>query len=244
MRYTYLMIDFFTILVPFIFSFHPKLGFYRTWKALVPAVLITGAFFTAFDSYFTSLGVWGFNPYYVSSVMIGNLPVEEILFFFCIPYACIFTIHCLSKIISARFSENSIKIVHTLLIVISIGAAVYFNGRKYTFFTFTLLPVLIGFAAFIIKVNWLAQFYIIYAILLIPFLIVNGLLTGTGLNAPVVWYNNNELIGIRILTIPLEDAFYGMSLILMNMIIYSHFKIKFNPNNELNQNNEHRKFNV
>ncbi|WP_448634165.1 lycopene cyclase domain-containing protein [Pedobacter panaciterrae] len=82
MKYTYLLIDFFTAIIPFIFSFHPKLNFYKTWKAFFPAVIITGMIFILWDVYFTSLGVWGFNSRYLIGVAIGNMPVEEILFSF------------------------------------------------------------------------------------------------------------------------------------------------------------------
>lgn len=226
MRYTYLLIDFFTILVPLIFSFQPQLGFYRTWRSLFPAIIITGVFFALWDSYFTSLGVWGFNSSYITSVSIGNLPVEEVLFFLCIPYSCIFTFHCLSGIIGGNFSKTATGVFNTVLIILFLTLAVYFHHKKYTFFSFITLPVLIALAYYGLKANWLSKFYIIYGILLVPFLIVNGLLTGTGLKNPVVWYNNDELIGIRILTIPVEDIFYGMALILLNMIIYSYLKSK------------------
>ena len=53
-----------------------------------------------------------------------------------------------------------------------------------------------------------------------PFMIVNGMLTGTAMPGEVVWYNNSETMGIRILTIPLEDFFYGFNLMLLNVTLY------------------------
>ena len=152
------------------------------------------------------------------------MPLEELLFFFCVPYSCIFTFDCLANLISDVFLKKSIAAINIGLLVIFVAVGIYWHTRLYTLFTFTLLPGLIGLAYYILKINWLPKFYLIYIILLVPFLIVNGLLTGTGLKAPVVWYNETAFMGIRILTIPLEDVFYGMALILMNLLIYLYLK--------------------
>jgi len=60
--------------------------------------------------------------------------------------------------------------------------------------------------------------------MLIPFFIVNGILTGTGIEGNIVWYNDEQNLGIRLLTIPIEDSAYAFSLILMNLLIYYKFR--------------------
>jgi len=51
-------------------------------------------------------------------------------------------------------------------------------------------------------------------------MIVNGILTGTGLDAPVVQYNKREILNIYLFTIPVEDIFYGLELFLLNLFIF------------------------
>src|SRR5690606_5114561 len=104
-----------------------------------------------------------------------------------------------------------------LVSVLFIFGFVYYQ-RVYTVTTFWGLMILLLFTRYILKSRWLGRFYIVYALLLIPFLIVNGVLTGSGLESPVVWYNESEIMGYRIGTIPVEDVFYGMGLILLNLL--------------------------
>ncbi len=229
MSYTYLLIDFFTIIVPFLFSFHPKLNFYKTWRAFFPAVIITGLIFVLWDVYFTALGVWGFNAQYLLGISIGNLPLEEVLFFFCIPYACVFTYHCLDLFIKKAMPEKTERVLTPLFIASFILIGCLSTRQIYTMVTFFGLSALLLVSKYLLKISWLAKFYVIYAILLLPFTIVNGLLTGTGLENPVVWYNESEIFGLRLLTIPVEDVFYGMALILLNLLIYKYLVIKLSP---------------
>ena len=221
MKFTYLLIDFFTILVPLVFSFHPKLNFQKSWSALFPAILITGTFFIIWDVCFTDLKIWGFNQQYLTGVHLGNLPIEEVLFFFCIPYSCVFTYQCLSIRINKSFSKTTTDMITIVLIAFSAFMAARYNAERYTLYTFVVMAALLFIAQFWVRVDWLPKYYITYLVLLVPFIIVNGLLTGTGLQNPVVWYNNSENMGLRILTIPVEDIFYGSDLILLNVLLFT-----------------------
>lgn len=86
--------------------------------------------------------------------------------------------------------------------------------------TSTLCALFLLYVHIKLKPTYLGKFYITYLFILIPFFIVNGILTGTAIDGQVVWYNNAENLGIRLGTIPIEDVFYGMLLILMNVIVF------------------------
>ena len=63
----------------------------------------------------------------------------------------------------------------------------------------------------------------IIVVSLIPFLLVNGILTGS-FNNPVVLYNSSAIINVRLLNIPLEDFFYCFSMLALTLLPYNYFK--------------------
>lgn len=224
-NYTYLLIDIGALLVPFIFSFHKKIQFHKEWKYLWPAIVITALLFIAWDICYTSIGVWGFNEHYLTGLKIYNLPIEEVLFFICIPYSSIFTYYCFEKFkLSWAWLAN--KSVPVILSVILIPIGLYMYDKLYTSATFIALGSITIYMGLVKKPYWLSNFYLMFIVILLPFFIVNGLLTGTGLDEPVVWYNNNENMHIRLLTIPVEDVFYGMLLLLLNTLFFELFRKK------------------
>ncbi|CAN5239390.1 hypothetical protein BH09BAC3_BH09BAC3_24070 [soil metagenome] len=219
-KYYYLLLDIGSILFPLLFSFHPLENFSKKWKYLWPAILIPAVIFIAWDSWFTTLGVWGFNPRYLTGIYFFNLPLEEVLFFICIPYACVFTYTAVNFFKKSEPSADNGLRITTALIVGLTALGIKYYSQWYTTVTFLATAAFLLFLILIIKPTYLGRFYFAFIFILIPFFIVNGVLTGTGLEEPVVWYNNSENLGIRMLTIPVEDTFYGMLLLLMNVSIF------------------------
>jgi len=224
MRFTYLLVDFFSAIVPFLFSFHPKIKFTRYFRSYFTANLISAFCFLAWDIIFTAKGVWGFNDKYILGYTILNLPIEECLFFFCIPFACTFTYYCLTLFYQIKWKPLTENIfIISLSVVLFVMGIINFH-RSYTAVTFISTSVLLIACRFIFRVKWMDKFFTIYPVLLIPFFVVNGILTGTGIREPIVWYNNEENLGMRLLTIPVEDIFYGMELMLLTILLYEYFK--------------------
>lgn len=224
-NYTYLWIDLGSFLVPFLFSFHPKLNFYKKFNTFIKANLIVSIFFILWDILFTQLNVWGFNSNYITGFCLANLPIEEILFFLFIPFSSLFTYHCFNVFFTSSPQLKS-RIISVPIIIISSWIAIFHYNQLYTVSAFGLTSIILIFLEFIYRKSWLIHFYRMYLVILIPFFIVNGLLTGTGLKEPVVIYNDTENLGIRLLTIPIEDLFYGLSLLLLNTFCFEYFSTK------------------
>ena len=225
-KYLYLTLDLVTILFPFLFSFYSKENFSKKWKYVWPAILIPGIIFIAWDEIFTRLGVWGFNEAYLSGLYIGTLPIEEILFFICIPYACVFTYEALNYLISKDYLGPTQKIISIILIVACFLLGAASIDKWYTSTTFLGLAAFLIFLLLVKRDSFLGRFYFAFLFILVPFFIINGVLTGSGIEEPVVWYNDEENLGLRIVTIPIEDIFYGMLLILMNVSIFEWLQLK------------------
>lgn len=90
--------------------------------------------------------------------------------------------------------------------------------KLYTAINYTVLVLLLTYTVFKVPAV-LNTFFITFLIILIPFALVNGILTGTFIDEPVVMYNNAENLGIRLGTIPIEDAGYAFSMLLMSLVL-------------------------
>ena len=202
-NYLYLLINAFTLAGPLLLSFDKRVAFYQA-------------------------GFWGFNPEYLTGLYIGSLPIEEVLFFFTIPIACTFIYAVLNNWFPTNALAAKEKRITSGLFIFLIPLIFIHREFWYTVTTFSLLAIFLGYSRWYQETPYMHFIYRAYLVCLIPFCIVNGILTGSLINSPVVWYNENAFTSIRIGTIPFEDFLYGFLLILANIVVIERLS-KRNP---------------
>ena len=178
--------------------------------------------FVFWDELFTRHAVWGFNKEHLMGIYFYNLPLEELLFFIIIPYCCIFTYEVFNKL--SLKNTKFIRVLNLIFGITTLIIGILSYPKLYSCTTFILLGILL-ITLSVLNKKFMKTFYITYAVISASFfIIVNGVLTGGTLENPVVWYNNSETWNIRIWTIPIEDFFYSMLLILSNIWLFEIFK--------------------
>ena len=222
--FTYLFVNLSCIIIPLIASFYKNYPFFKSWKYFFKANLIVAFLFIIHDIYFTSLGVWGFNSdYLINSLNVYNLPFEEVLFFICIPYACVFTYFVFTKYVPDNlFPVIIYKIIHNFLLLLTLFSSIINYDYLYTFYTSIFLFLMLIFVK--LKKFDLRKIILAYIAIIPFFFLSNGLLTGSFIESPIVFYNNNENLNLRMFTIPVEDIFYGFLLIMSNCLLFDYFK--------------------
>lgn len=222
-EYTYLALLAFTLAFPLGASWDKRFTYARKWPALFPALLITAFVFIVWDVWFTAIGVWGFNPDYYVGWNIAGLPIEEWLFFLIIPFSCLFIYECVKYFFPSRpFRRMAPTITRVMAVGLFLLGLVFYD-RWYTFVAFETSAVLLIYQSWFRRADYMDHFWPAYLLCWIPFVLVNGVLTGSGLADPVVWYNDAENLGIRLFTIPLDDGIYLLGLLLMNVTLYEYF---------------------
>lgn len=231
MKYLYLWLNIGSFVVPFLFSFHPRIQFYKKWRSLFPAILIMMAVFIPWDIIFANNGIWGFNENYITGYKLLNLPIEEWLFFICIPYVCIFTHYALIALFPKfSFSKEAVQIFYVSLISVLVITLWYYYDRWYTLVDFSYGLLVLG-LIYNYNRSLLNSFLPTFLVILVPFFIINGVLTGSGIEDQVVWYNDAENLGIRMWTIPIEDTIYALGMLLTVFIFTELFEARFKTTN-------------
>ncbi len=222
-KWLYWYVHIFSFVPVFLLSFDKRVHYYKSWKKLFPAIIIIAIPFIVWDIIFTEWRVWGFNEAYHQEFTIFGLPLEEVLFFIIIPFSSLFIYECLQYYYPRDILASLDKIISYGIggLLILIG---FINwDLMYTSTTFLLTGGFMIFHYGYLKNTYRTKFYFSYLIVWIPFLLVDGVLTGGYSAEPIVIYHLEEFMNIRITSVPLEDSIYGLLLLMLNMSLYKEF---------------------
>ncbi len=216
-KWTYALLLLGSIAVPLLRSFENRVAFYAKWPYLFKGILVMMLLYIPWDVIFTRMKIWSFNYDYVLGYYFLSLPVEEWLFFIIITYCCVFVYEVLRFFFPHFYFPKASYALTLILGLLTLTLAFMNTHRIYTFVVMYLSSILL-FWQFFTKSHktWLSHFYFMYFVSLVPFFIVNGVLT----SLPVVSYNDSHNLGIRLFTIPIEDSFYFLSMMFITIMVY------------------------
>lgn len=220
--YAWLMIG--SLAGPLLLSFDKKVAFWRWWPALFVGIGVNMLLFILWDSWFTKKSIWAFNNQYVASFRMLELPLEEWAFFVVVPYASVFIYACVTYYFKDNWWQNKIPFFNYIFIVWCLITILVFHDKTYTLVNHGLALILLLLQQFVIKGKYMGYFWMAYFIHLIPFFLVNGVLTGMATPSPVVIYNPDEIIGIRLITIPIEDSVYALTCLLLPITLLEYIR--------------------
>jgi lycopene cyclase domain-containing protein len=218
-------LDYLTIIVlaflgPFVLSFDSRVHYYKKWRPLAASMLIIAPIYIVWDAVATDRGDWWFNEEYTSGIHILGLPLAEVLFFFVVPYACIFIYEVLLYYIGDKeLPFNRWAYVGAAILLLVLAAV--FIDQYYTATVLVFTAAFLYIAAVLYPAILKARAYWQYVLMsIVPFFIVNYLLT----SIPIVLYSDEAIWGVKITTIPAEDLIYNFSMLSFYLLVYVYFK--------------------
>ena len=216
---SYLLLLLVYLVIPVVLSMQKKVRFVFQLRYLLPAVIFTGAIFSMWSMRFIEQGIWSYNPNYRTGIDIMKVPVEEWLSFLIIPLSSVY-IYEWVKIRFEKFEKANIFVVVSLVLFLVTGVLAYFYRQSmFTFFTFFLSAIYLGYTIFRNRFKkHYTKFYIAYIITLLPFIIVSAILN----LMPAIVYDASHVMGVGIFGVPVERLGYLFLMLLITLTIYEY----------------------
>ncbi len=192
----------------------------KNWILTLPGMIFTSIILAMMDNRFLENGIISINDAYILGVTVWNIPIEQWLYYFLLSISSVFIFKTVKLNIDNKKPNIYLSISLILLLVAGIMTYV-FRAHIYFFFILFLLTIYWAYIIFRNKFKHsLKAFFISFLVLLLPFLIFQGILTAL----PVVTYYNAHIIGYNIFSIPIESIFLLFLVLLINNTFYLYLK--------------------
>jgi lycopene cyclase domain-containing protein len=219
---TYLIFNLIVFIPVLVLSLTTDVKPHRHWRALLGAYLLVSVPFIVWDIWAVQAGHWGFSDTYITASRFFDLPIEEILFFFSIPFAMMYVWGVIKKFVTDR---PVVTIWPVLFLSLTAGGAIWMltqywdNGYTRSAAIATLIAVIITACT---RLVFTRRFWTFQFVLLGIFILANSFLTAL----PIITYGSSSIIGTRIATIPIEDFFFNFAFINLFLIVFNWLDIR------------------
>jgi lycopene cyclase domain-containing protein len=215
----YLLLLLIYLAIPFLLSQQKKVRFIFRLKYILPAIIFSGAIFSMLTLRFIEQNIWNFNPDFTTGIAIANIPVEKCLSFLIVPLSSVYIYEWLKIKLEGFNHDNIFVLISLTMLVASAILAYFYRENIYSFFTFFLTAVYLGYTVFRnrFKKNY-AYFYIAFALCLVPFTVVSVILN----SFPAIIYNSEHIMGFSFIGIPLENIAHLYLMLLITTTIYEY----------------------
>ena len=220
MKYEYLIFNIIVLSGPLLFGSLKQFYFLDKIKYALLSISISAIPFLLWDAAVTERH-WFFANEYTLGFRVLGLPFEEILFFFTVPYACLFTWQMVKKYsagttVNNKSSYDKIGLVISSAFLLASVIAII-NGKEYTSLSALSFSLSILFDKYFGSRIFTTKRFLVYFLFVSFFtLIFNGYLTWR----PIVTYDEIYQIGFRVFTIPIEDFFFGYALLILSTSLF------------------------
>ncbi|OHD10885.1 MAG: hypothetical protein A2Z96_03975 [Spirochaetes bacterium GWB1_48_6] len=216
-KWAYVLIPSLAVLVPLILSFDEKVGFYQFFIPYLISTTLVGLLYLIWDALVVIKGHWKFNDDFVGTWRFFHLPLGEYLFFFFIPYSCLFLYEVGRAYFGSFIVFPWIGMISQIISIIILGLAFIYRKKGYSFLA--LVSVALFFqlqGIFFPELLGSFDFLFFIGFSTLGFLLVDGIYT----SLPTIFYNPQSYWNIRIFSIPLEDFLYNLSHLGLILIVY------------------------
>ena len=220
-NYWYLLILLALAAVTLFLFIKKSIVFIMEFKYMLPAVIFSGAIFIMLNIRFVQSGIISFNENFLIGKNILTLPLEEWLFLLIISLFA-FSVYILVNVKLENFEKPNLFFAVSILLLIGFAFEAWFSRQKIVpFFIFFLLAIYFGYTLFRNRFKpHLTKFYISYFIVVIPFFLIKVLLN----KLPVILYNNDFTLGIRLVDVPVEQFANLFLLMLINITVFEYLR--------------------
>lgn len=223
-QYSYLAINFFTFFSPLISGLLIKKKIWVNVLAYLKSMGVVSFVFLVWDYFATARGDWAFSSARIMGFKVLGLPVEEILFFVTTSFACLFIYETVKYLLPQNKSYQNKFLSFGVFVtgILALLFAVILQSQFYTASLLLMYGLTIMFVYFFDTRSLLNnQFLLTTMIVFIPFFVINSILTGL----PIVTYASSAIWGLRLGTIPIEDAIYNFVMLYWHMRLYEKFGV-------------------